>query len=42
MAQTPQSPETLTQLQGFDEFVRPMMQDWKLPGLAIAPVDYAR
>ncbi|HZU03699.1 MAG TPA: serine hydrolase [Ktedonobacteraceae bacterium] len=38
MTQTSQSPETTTQLQGFDEFVHTTMQDWKLPGLAIAIV----
>src|SRR5690242_18347572 len=38
MTQTSQSPETTTQLQGFNDFVRTTMQDWKLPGLAIAIV----
>jgi hypothetical protein len=38
MTQTSQTPETTTQLQDFDEFVRTTMQDWKLPGLAIAIV----
>ena len=36
-----QKPETLEvkkQLQGFDEFVRNIMQDWKIPGLAISIV----
>jgi CubicO group peptidase (beta-lactamase class C family) len=30
--------QTLPQLQGFDDFVRTTMQDWKVPGLAIAIV----
>jgi CubicO group peptidase (beta-lactamase class C family) len=36
--QTPEAPEGMTQLQGFDDFVRSIMQDWKVPGLAIAVV----
>lgn len=38
MSQTSQTSEIPTQLQGFDEFVHTMMQDWKLPGLALAIV----
>src|SRR5450755_4207265 len=36
--QTQENPEALPQLQGFEDFVRTTMNDWKIPGLAIAIV----
>src|SRR5579862_1512422 len=36
--QTQEMPEARAQLRGFEEFVRGIMQDWKVPGLAIAVV----
>src|SRR5260370_29996546 len=36
--QTQEAPEAMPQLQGFGEFVRGIMQDWKIPGLAISVV----
>src|SRR5262249_20124066 len=34
--QTPETSEAKAQLQGFDTFVWNIMQDWKIPGLAIS------
>src|SRR5947209_2156500 len=36
--QTQDIPEGTAQLHGFDEFVRDIMRDWKVPGLAIAVI----
>ncbi|HJT60002.1 MAG TPA: serine hydrolase [Ktedonobacteraceae bacterium] len=36
--QAQEAPEGMAQLQGFDEFVRSIMQDWKVPGLAISVI----
>ncbi len=36
--QTQETPQTVPQLQGFEDFVRRTMDDWKVPGLAVAIV----